>query len=250
MLPKMLSAELRTWRNQETATAIVAELVAVEGKNAILRLENGRKFSVPMERLHKDDQSYIKAWRPTERPATVATASDAAVRRAISIDIEEVTAKSDTKRTSKSKKSVSSTRYDIEVFAARNGPKIKGLTLRYVIYKRVRRTDTKTSKNNSSKIIQASGSLKVNAMEPGTSRILKTKAVSTTDSTTEYQEKKKGGSKSGKGNNNKKKNRTRRYEKRQSESVMGIIVDVFAGGTQLMQVEEPSGLSRSVGRED
>ena len=55
--------EMRTWRDQATGKAIDAELVAIEGDEIVLKLDNGRKFTLLLARFHPEDQTYVTQWK-------------------------------------------------------------------------------------------------------------------------------------------------------------------------------------------
>lgn len=54
-------AELRSFTNTE-GKSIKAELVAMEGEAAVLKLGNGRTAKVPLKSLSAEDQTFIKTW--------------------------------------------------------------------------------------------------------------------------------------------------------------------------------------------
>ncbi len=57
----ILQAEPRTFTNTE-GKSIKAELVSVEGENAVLKLANLSVAKVPLTSLSKADEAYVKAW--------------------------------------------------------------------------------------------------------------------------------------------------------------------------------------------
>ena len=54
-------AEPRTFTNTE-GKSIKADLVRVEGENAVLKLANLSVAKVPLASLSKADEAYVKAW--------------------------------------------------------------------------------------------------------------------------------------------------------------------------------------------
>jgi len=63
------AGEMRTWRDQKTVSALEAELVGVKDGNIILRLDNGRKYTLPISRFHSDDKAYVAKWVKARKPA-------------------------------------------------------------------------------------------------------------------------------------------------------------------------------------
>jgi hypothetical protein len=62
---------VRDWTNTQGRT-ISAELTAVEGETAKLRLENGRTYEVPLAKLSESDREYVAAWQKTKEDAAAA----------------------------------------------------------------------------------------------------------------------------------------------------------------------------------
>lgn len=50
----------RTWRDQKSARAIDAVLVATDGERIALQLRNGRVTTMELSRFHEDDRSYVQ----------------------------------------------------------------------------------------------------------------------------------------------------------------------------------------------
>jgi hypothetical protein len=81
---QIAQAEIRTFTNS-AGKSIKAELVAMEGEAAVLKLGNGRTAKVPLKSLSEEDQTFIKTWweknkqppfpRPPDRPTAVSGAS-------------------------------------------------------------------------------------------------------------------------------------------------------------------------------
>lgn len=55
------TAEARTFTNTAGKT-VDAELIGLNDKTAVLKLDNGSKAKVPLSSLCKEDQAYINAW--------------------------------------------------------------------------------------------------------------------------------------------------------------------------------------------
>jgi len=227
------SAEMRTWRDQESAKAINAELVAIKGDNIRLKMENGRFYTLPIARFHKDDQAYIKTWKEDMKDAaedgeaTSVAASD--IRRSIRITPTEEKGESKREKIGdKGKKTTTSMKYDIRIDVARSAPTLKNVVVNYTIFKRTRSTNTKDKSSGDYRIVRVNGTQKFDTLKPGVPRNFKSDPVTTVDSREEIKEKKK------------------KYEKRLSEEVMGIHAEVIVNGAKAIEVEEPSGLLRNV----
>lgn len=238
-LASSLAAEVRLWRDQETDTAIDAELVKVEGDKITLRMPNGKSFTYAVARFHAEDQTYVKDWvaeqadSPDEKQAGEAEiTAPAEVRRALLVSVKEESEAGTTERTgakgSKGKTKTENTHFSLILSNARSGPPMKNLTVDYTIYKRKRTSDTKNKEGNRTLFEKESATEQVASILPGTASTLKTKSVATVDSTTPYKEKKKS------------------YEKRLSEEVVGILVKVSIDGATVTTVEQPPGLLRTV----
>ena len=68
------AAEKRTFRDQETSRAFSAEVISIEGETGDkvrLKLDSGKMVTVPISRLHKDDQAFLKTWAEDASEATV-----------------------------------------------------------------------------------------------------------------------------------------------------------------------------------
>ncbi len=232
-------AEMRTWRDQKTAQAIVAELLKVDGKNIVIRLENGRKYTLPVERFHKDDQAYVKQWEEDVKAGYVEAASDGKkpevgpeIRRALRLSAKEESESESTRSEDrKTKTKTTKTIYALNLSVARGVQELKDVKLDYTVYKRSRVVDTKKKSDGRTRIVRERGEHKIASLAPGATQVIKTKPVSALDQTKQYQEKKK------------------RYEKRTSEDVLGIIVDVTIGGAEALHYEYPSSLGRKVEKE-
>lgn len=94
-LPSLTQAEssLRTWTNAEGKT-IDAELLELNDGVATLRLENGRRYEVPLESLSEADNAYAAEWtaakeaaaRAGEMGLTLGSLGDAIVETAFDED--------------------------------------------------------------------------------------------------------------------------------------------------------------------
>ncbi len=242
LLASPLAAEVRTWRDQETDTAVDAELVKVDGDKITLKLANGKNYTYQLKRFHEEDQAYAKEWADEHADdmadegksgagkATAAAPED--VRRALQVVVKEESEVGASKKIgakdSKGKERTKNTQFSIVLNNARSGPTMKDLEVNYTIYKRKRTSDTKNKEANRTLFEKESDSQKVASLLPGTSSTLKTKSIPTTDSTTPYKVKKKT------------------YEKRLSEEVVGIAVTVTADGAAVTTLEQPPGLLRTV----
>ncbi|MCB1230656.1 MAG: C39 family peptidase, partial [Verrucomicrobiae bacterium] len=63
------AGEFRTFTNTAGKT-LEAELVKKEANKATIRLENGQEFTVPIDSLSAEDQTYIAQWNPALADAT------------------------------------------------------------------------------------------------------------------------------------------------------------------------------------
>lgn len=224
---------MRTWRDQESARAIQAELLAVQGDNIKLKMDNGREFIMPISRFHKDDQEYVKTWKEDMKDAAdsgeaKSGIADSAIRRAIKVSATEKKGESKNEKSDKGRSKTSSMQYDFRLDIAAKAPKLSKVVVNYTIYKRKRTTDSKDKSSGDSRIEKITGNQKFDELEPGATRNFQSEAVTTVDSTEEYKEGKK------------------KHEKRLSEEIVGIHIEVLVNGAKATSVEEPSGLLRNV----
>jgi hypothetical protein len=233
------SAEMRTWRDQETARAMVAELVGVDGGMIKLKLENGRIHTVSSSRFHKDDQAYVKTWKKSAQSGKVKDQiAKSDVRRAIRISATEQKGETKSEKTgADNKKRTSSLKYNFQLNVAPDAPKLKNVVVHYTVFKRTRTTETKKSSNTN--VTKLKGEKKFATLESGSSRNFLSASYATVDSTTKTKKKGQGGNK-GKGTS----------EKRVSEEIMGIHIEIIVNGASAVTVEQPSGLLRSIEKYD
>ncbi len=242
------SAEVRIWRDQKTAKALDATLVAVDGETITLEFPNGRKYKLDVSRFHADDQAYVKRWledakerakfakeavKDSEGRVKMASAD---LRRAIKMYLREKKGEGDydstRNRDNNTSKKVRTdvSKYEIQVDTARNAPPISDILVNYTVYKRSRFSNSEDRKQNSSKIVSEKGSEKISKLEPGARHSLMTKSISTVSTTETWKKDKKT------------------HSKKTSESLLGIVVELSVGGAQVLKIEEPSGLLANVER--
>jgi hypothetical protein len=237
------AADKRTFRDQKTSRAFSAVVIGIEGEegNKVrLKLDSGKMVTVPISRLHKDDQAYLKTWAEDAKEAAAEASSadpnaqDASpkIRQSIKLAVDEEKGKATTERTGekdlKGKTRTSSVIYGFRVDVARGAPIMKNVEVKYTIYKRSRSTDTKKKSDGTSSIEEITASEKFPELPSGITRTFKSNAVTTVDSTKPYKENKST------------------FEKRLSEEVMGIHAVVLVDNKKAYEVEQPSGLLRSV----
>lgn len=70
-LPLSAEESLRDWTNTEGRT-ISAELIALEGDTATLRLSNGRRYDVPLATLSEADRDYVAQWQKGQEAGALA----------------------------------------------------------------------------------------------------------------------------------------------------------------------------------
>jgi hypothetical protein len=77
-------SELRGWTNAE-GTTISAELIGLEEKGAVLKLENGRKYTVPLAELSEADREFVRKWEKEKE--TAASLAEAGIELGIPTEV-------------------------------------------------------------------------------------------------------------------------------------------------------------------
>lgn len=98
--------------------------------------------------------------------------------------------------------------------------------LNYTVFKRIRATDTKKGTTNSTRVAKLVGAKKFATLEPGASQNFLSASYAATDSSVVTKQKSKGSSKG----KRKGKSKTSSTEKRVSEEIMGIHIEVSVNG--------------------
>ena len=78
LLIPLTAGEIRTWTNPDGSKTFKAEFIRRDKGTVTLRPIGGRELSMGMEKLHADDQSWLKKNHPTEAEAKAAEIPDMA----------------------------------------------------------------------------------------------------------------------------------------------------------------------------
>lgn len=78
LLMPLMAGEIRTWTNPEGSKTFKAEYIRRDLDTVTLRPVGGKELSMGLEKLHADDQSWLKKNHPTEAEAKAAEAPDEA----------------------------------------------------------------------------------------------------------------------------------------------------------------------------
>lgn len=78
LLMPLMAGEIRTWTNPEGSKTFKAEYIRRDKDTVTLRPVGGKELSMGLEKLHADDQSWLKKNHPTEAEAKAAEVPDEA----------------------------------------------------------------------------------------------------------------------------------------------------------------------------
>lgn len=78
LLIPLTAGEIRTWTSPDGSKTFKAEFIRREGNTATLRPIAGKEIRVSLEKLHADDQSWLKKNHPTEAEIKAADVPDEA----------------------------------------------------------------------------------------------------------------------------------------------------------------------------
>ena len=78
LLIPLTAGEIRTWTNPDGSKTFKAEFIRRDKGTVTLRPIGGRELSMGMEKLHADDQSWLKKNHPTEGEAKASEVPDMA----------------------------------------------------------------------------------------------------------------------------------------------------------------------------
>lgn len=215
------AAEARTFTNTAGKT-INAELVGVNGKTAILKLDNGKQAKVPLTSLSKDDQVYVTSW--WQKNKNMVSEND--VRLSISKKItshREPKSKDGKKKDSKSKKT--STVYTCTLSSYCKKP-IQNIKADYTVYKNV---SSRGEGGSSSATDAIAKTTTVAILESNKSAEFETTAVECITSSKK--------SKDGKGSSKR-------------ESIVGIVVTLSVDGKEFLKQSYPENLLRRLEDEE
>jgi hypothetical protein len=210
------AADARTFTNT-TGKTIDAELVGLNNKTAVLKLNNGKQAKVPLSALSKDDQVFINSW--WEKNKNMVSEND--VRISISKKItlhREPRSKDGKKKEGRSKKT--STVY-ICTLNSHTQKSIKDIKVDYTVYKSVSSRGEAGSSSSTEKITKTST---VKLLEANKSTEFKTTGVKCETSSN------KGGSK--------------------RESIDGIVITLSVDGKEFLKQSYPDTLLRQLEREE
>lgn len=208
-------AEPRTFTNKDGRT-ITAELIAVEGSSAVLKLANASNARVPLESLSEGDQEFVKSWR--EENKNKIRESD--VRLLIDKVSKRMREPKDDDgngiwNVGKKKVTKAEVRYTC-VLRSYTAKDISDITVNYTIYKRVNTRGEEGSKSTTEAI---TGSTTLAALEGHGSASFETIAVVCEDMT------EKGGRNS--------------HSMTKRESVTGMVMSLSVNGEELFKQSHP-----------
>lgn len=214
------TAETRTFTNTAGKT-INAELVGLNDKTVILKLDNGIKAKVPLSSLSKEDQVYINSW--LEQNKNMVTENDIKLTISKKItSIREPKGKDGKKNDNKSKKT--STVYTCTLSSYCQKP-INNIKADYTIYKNVSSRGEGGSNSTVDKIDETTT---VELLESNKSAEFQTKAVECVTSSKKSKE----------GNSSLR------------ESVAGIVVTLSVEGKEFLKQSYPDNLLRRLEEEE
>lgn len=222
----MARAEPRTFTNAE-GRKVEGELMMVENETAVLKLANGKLAKVPMGSLSPEDKTYVNTWweenknkiGPMDVRLTIDKKADR-IERQVTRPKPAAGGKPAANQVTK-KLTIDDFHY---VCALKNySPKIiNGLTLDYIIYKRVIGRDKVSLKNT---IEEITGTKEIRHLEAFGSEAFETEKVRCTDTS----ESGGGGGKGG--------GKSQMTWKR--ETILGIVITVSAGGKEIYKQSDP-----------
>jgi len=201
---------------------INAELVGLNNKTAILKLDNGKQAKVPLSSLSKDDQLYVNTW--WEKNKNMVSAND--IRIAISkksISQRASKDKDGKKKDSKSKTATTTYTCTLNSYTQKS---IKDIKVDYTVYKSV---SSRGEGGSSSSTEEISKTTAVALIEANKSAEFETEAVKCVTSS------KKG--KEGKGSSKR-------------ESIVGIVVTLSVDGKEFLKQSHPDNLLRRLEEEE
>ena len=214
-------AEPRTFTNTE-GTSIEAELVRVEGEEAVLKLANLKLANVPLASLSKADEAYVQAWWEENKdklgPMDVRLAIDKNTER-IDHKVSKSGASGGNNRNNQHAPVVKKMQKDDIHYACVLKSYVKKevteINVEYTIYKRVTTRDKDGSK---SEVEEIDGSATIRRLEAFGSATFETDAVPCLD------ESQTGG---------------KGPDTRRSETVEGFVVTLSAGGKDFLKRSYP-----------
>lgn len=211
------TAEARTFTNTAGKT-VDAELIGLNDKTAVLKLDNGSKAKVPLSSLCKEDQAYINDWWEKNKNRV----SDSDVRLSISKKItshREPRSKDGKKNNNKSKKTSTVYTCTLSSYCQKT---INNIKADYTVYKNVSSRGEGGSGFTTEKI---SKTATIDRLESNKSAEFETSGV---ECVTTSQKAKKG------------KGSAKR------ESIMGIVVTLSVDGKEFLKQSYPENLLRKL----
>jgi hypothetical protein len=216
---QIAQAEIRTFTNS-AGKSIKAELVAMEGEAAVLKLGNGRTAKVPLKSLSAEDQTFIKAWWEKNKN----NLNEGDVRLEFDKNTERIDRQvSKPKATGKGKQgnqpSSKMTKDSVSyacVLKNYSKKTVSDITVDYTIYKRV---STRGAGGSDTSTKEIDGSTKIALLEANGSATFETDDVTCVDSS------KKGG------NGPTESNR---------ETVVGIVLTLSVGDNEFLKQSHPT----------
>lgn len=152
-------AQARTFTDRDGRT-LEAELVGVQGGNAVLKLPNGQTSGVPIERLSEEDQQFVRNWQAANPDFRV----------------EISTTRERKERTGNNTRSREMWVYRITVTNRSSAPVAEGLTLHYL--QLVEHTDRMASARDRTELSRYSiGSIDLPEIEPLGSHTVETEPI-------------------------------------------------------------------------
>lgn len=209
LIALMSGAGARTFTNTE-GKQIEAELVALEDEKAVLKLANGRNASVPLASLSAEDQAFAKTWH--EENKNKITGRDLKLK--IEKEVERV--KNDAGAGGKNNNKNDTTEILFKCTLENySGKTIEGLSANYTIYKR---TSTRGERGSETDTSENSDSSDVPTLKPKES----VEFVAGPEVCVDFQ-----------------KSSNKGAGQSQREKVLGIVITLMNGETEILKQSEP-----------
>ena len=224
-LGEFARAEPRIFTNSDGNT-VKAELISVEGEDAILLLANRKEAKVPLKNLSASDQAFVAEWwkenkdslRPMDVRLAITRKTERIDRKVTRSGVGGAARPGQNVQVPLEKKlTIDDFHYEAELKSY--VPKdVSDITVTYTIFKRVSITDKEGSRTD---VEEIGGETAVRLLEANGSAIFETEVVRCEDSS------QTGGNKP-------------RESKR--ETILGVVFDLSAGGKDFLRQSYPENL--------